>query len=399
MKVAFVSVFPPNTNGIGDYTYDLCRAIDGKADVVVLADRGNELAMDVAVDRCWSPQGDWVTDVVAGVERARPDVVHLQHGGYMGRDARVPTLLGELRRRGVRSVVTLHGVYPQVRRSLWRPSKWSPQRFHRSLGERAQRIVIHQRADAYEPLIEHGVPAARIAVIPHGTPAVPTLDARAAREQLGLPVGRRIALFLGFIEYSKGVDTVVRAFDAVAGSVPDALLVIAGRVEQHDLQDWLYRYALEWQLRRGRRAGCIEYRPGYLPAADIPAYLAAADVVVFPYRQRHGSASGVLHRAFAAGRAVVCSRGPKFVDAAGAFGDDAAIALPEPTNVRAWSDSLVRVLDDHELRARLARASGEIGRASAWPVVADAHLALYRELISEVALRPPTAPVQARSRP
>jgi glycosyltransferase involved in cell wall biosynthesis len=383
MKVAFVSVFPPNTNGIGDYTYDLCRAIGGKADVVVLADRAGELGLEVAVDRCWSPNADWVADVVAAVERARPDVVHLQHGGYMGRDARVPALLDELQSRGVRTAITLHGVYPQARRSMWRPSKWSPARFHRALGERCDRIVIHQRADAYEPLVAHGVPAARITVIPHGTPAVPAVDGREAREQLGLPVDRPIALFLGFIEYSKGVDTVARAFRAVAAAVPNALLVIAGRVEQHDLQDWLYRFTLERRLRLGRREGWIEYRPGYLPAADIPAYLAAADVVVFPYRQKHGSASGVLHRAFAAGRAVVCSRGPKFVDTACAFGDDAEIALPESTNPRAWTDSLARVLDDCELRGRLARASSELGRASAWPVVADAHLALYRELMAE----------------
>src|SRR5580693_5426096 len=115
MKIAMVSVFPPNTNGIGDYTHDLCRAID-KDEVVVIADRANghasEHVTDVAVDRCWATDGDWVADVVAGVERSRAQVVHVQHGGYMGRDARLPRLLDDLRRRSVRTAVTLHGVYP-----------------------------------------------------------------------------------------------------------------------------------------------------------------------------------------------------------------------------------------------------------------------------------------------
>ncbi|HEY1555721.1 MAG TPA: glycosyltransferase [Kofleriaceae bacterium] len=383
MKVAFVSVFPPNTNGIGDYTLDLARAISALgAGVVVLADRAGEQEMDVAVDRCWTPHGDWVPDVLAAAERARPDVVHLQHGGYMGRDGRVPALLEGLRARGIRTAITLHGVYPQRRRSLLRPSKWSPLRFHRALGAASDRIVIHQKAGALDPLVDHGVDAARVAIIPHGTPAVPAIDPRAARERLGLPLDRPLALFLGFIEYSKGVDTVVRGFGDVAAAVPGALFVIAGRIEQHDLQDRLYRYSLERRVRAGGSAGWIEFRPGYLPADDVPAYLAAADVVVFPYRQKHGSASGILHRTFAAGRAVVCSRGPKFADAADALGADADLALPPEDDVPAWTDSLARVLGDRDLRARIAGVTADLGRKSAWPVVAGQHLALYDELTS-----------------
>jgi glycosyltransferase involved in cell wall biosynthesis len=386
MRLAFVSVFPPNTNGIGSYTHDLCRALQARSrdtSVVVLADRaGEDTHVDVEVDRCWSMNGNWVPDLLDAVDRARPDVVHLQHGGYMGRDARVPSLLDGLRRRNIHTVITLHGVYPQQRRSLWRPGKWSPSRFHRALHEISDRIVIHQRAGALAPLIAHGVAAEHVTIIPHGTPEVPAIERHAARAALGLPEDRPLALFLGFIEFSKGVDTVVRAFREVAAEVPGAQLVIAGRVEQHDLQDRLYRYLLEWRMRRGRREGWIDYRPGYLPSGDIPAYLAAADVVVFPYRQNHGSASGVLHRTFAAGRAMVCSLGPKFVDAADLLGDDAGVALPAPTDVSAWSRSLARVLQDDALRARLARTSSELGRRSAWPAVADQHLSLYRDVTS-----------------
>lgn len=384
MKVAFVSVFPPNTNGIGDYTHDLARAIaarDADVELVVLADRAGDKQVDVAVDRSWDPKGDWVADVLAAVDRHKPDVVHLQHGGYMGRDGRVPTLLEGLRARGIGSAITLHGVYPQKGRSLWRPWKWSPPRFHRALAAAVDRIVIHQKASAYEPLVEHGVAAEKIAIIPHGTPVeTDAIDRATARVRLKLAANKRIALFLGFIEYSKGVDTVLDAFGDVATRVPGAQLVIAGRIEQHDLQDRLYRIALERRAKRGVRAGWLDFRPGYLPAGDVPAYIAAADVLVFPYRQRHGSASGILHRAFAAGRAMVASRGPKFVDAAETLGKDADVALPPPGDVRAWADSLARVLADQPLRARLEAASAALGARSAWPVVADEHLALYREL-------------------
>src|SRR6185312_6791667 len=103
-------------------------------------------------------------------------------------------------------------------RSLIAPHKWPPPKFHKSLGDAADAVIIHQRASAYDPLVEHGVAAAKIAIIPHGTPAVPAIDPRAARERLHLAPDKKLALFLGFIEFTKGVDTVVRAFRRVVRS-------------------------------------------------------------------------------------------------------------------------------------------------------------------------------------
>ncbi len=384
VKVGFVSVFPPNTNGIGDYTHDLCRAIRARSpetSLIVLGDRAGPLAgLDVEVDRCWSLRGDWVPDVLAAVDRARVDVVHLQHGYYMGRDGRVPALLAGLRSRGVRAVITLHAIYAERFRRLTSLGRWSPARFHRALAERADRLVIHQREGAFEPLVRHGVPAAQIVVIPHGTADTAATDPVAARQALGLPATAPIAIFLGFLMYSKGVDTVVRAFDRVAAAVPGARLIVVGRPER-DFPNPQYVWWLERLMRRGRAAGWLDYRPGYIPADLIPAYLAAADVLVFPYRQGYGSASGILHRAYGAGRPVICSRGPKFSDARGRMEGDVPEAFADPGDVADWARSLVKLLGDPEARGRVARMSAELGRRSAWPVVAGQHLGLYRSLV------------------
>jgi glycosyltransferase involved in cell wall biosynthesis len=376
MRVALVSIFPPNTNGVGDYTHDLYRALKQQSpdtSLTVLADRAGEQDLSgVEVDRCWSVDGNWVPDLVAAADRMRPDVVHLQHASYMGRDERVPALLEELDRRGIRSVITLHGQAASN-------GRWRPRRFHRALQATCDRIVIHQRAGSWDQLVADGVEQRKLAVIPHGTPSASTSDRAASRARLGLPADRRIALFLGFIMYSKGVDTVARAFRRVVAAVPDAHLVIAGRPEPF-FEDQLYRMYLELCARRGRREGWIDYRPRYLAAEDIPEYLAAADVVVFPYRQNWGFASGILHRSFAAGRAVLCSRTPKFVDIAAELGEEPSLVLPQ--GIRGWASSLVRVLQDTTVRERLERATTRIGERTAWPVVADHHLALYRELAS-----------------
>jgi glycosyltransferase involved in cell wall biosynthesis len=314
----------------------------------------------------WSRRGD----LLGAVERAGAELVHVQHGAYLGRDRRLLQLFASLARRDVGRVITLHGVH----------RGWLAARFHRALAAVSDRIVVHQPEAAAERLLRHGVPREKIAVIPHGTPDAPLPDRTEARRRLGLSPTAPIALFLGFLSISKSIHTVVRAFPRVIGELPQARLVVAGRPEK-SFPNRLYLWFLERLMRRGRAAGWLDYRPGYLPSERLADYLAAADLLLFPYQQSWGSASGILHRAFGAGRAILCARGPKFAEAQ-ALGAEVPEAFARPGDPADWARCLTRLLADEPARRRLERLSAEHGRRSLWPDVAARHLALYQSTSS-----------------
>ena len=378
--VAQVTPYPPQRNGIGDCTYDLCQAVRRtRAGVSTLA-----LACRVpgapergpGVRRCWDPRSDWPPELLRAVDEAAPQVVHVQHGLYMGHGRRVARFLEGLRSRRIPVAVTLHGVWPTAFMRRW------PLAFHRTLAEFADRIIIHQRAGALSVLLEHGVPAERITVIPLGTPDPSAIDPAGAREKLGL-TRKPIVLFAGNVFRRKGLHAAVRAFKSVAREVPDACLLVVGRERSAHPGDWLYRVRLRGLMRRGRRAGWIDFRPGHAPEEDLSLSIGTADLVVMPYLRSYGSSSAIFHRALAAGRPVLCSDVPTFAEASDAWGPDLREMIVPPGDVEAWARAMTLVLTRPELRERAARASFELGLASRWPSVAEEHIRMYRTLIGD----------------
>jgi glycosyltransferase involved in cell wall biosynthesis len=379
LLVAQVGPYPPQPNGIGDYTNELCgalRATDSGVSTLALACRLPGTAeREPQVWRCWDPRSDWSAELLRAVDTAQPHVVHLQHGLYMGHGRRVARFLEGLRSRRIPGVITLHGVWPTTFFRRW------PRRFHQALAGSADRLVIHQRAGSLDILLRYGVPHDRIAIIPHGTREASAVDPVLARDELGL-ARRPIVLFAGFIFRRKGLHTVIRAFEGVFREVPGACLLAVGRERTDHLTDRLYRLQLRRLTRRGREAGWLDYRSGYVSEEDLTLYYASADVVVFPYLRLYGSASGTLHRALAAGRPAVCSNVPTFAEAVEAWGRDLPDLIVPPGDIGSWSRALTQVLSRDDLRARAAEASAELGRKSRWSSVADEHIRMYRAVIA-----------------
>lgn len=119
---------------------------------------------------------------------------------------------------------------------------------------------------------------------------------KAARKELELPIDRRVALFLGLIRPYKGVDLLVEAAAALEpGS--DWLILVAGE-PWGDLGARLTGQAAALGL--GDR---VRLDLGWVPESRVAEHLAAADVVVLPYRR--GSQSAVAPMALAAGVPVL----------------------------------------------------------------------------------------------
>lgn len=151
------------------------------------------------------------------------------------------------------------------------------------------RVLASELEDAYPsvPVGAYGLPAA-------GAPVGP--DRGCARRDLDLPKNRRVALFLGLIRPYKGVDLLLEAA-ARLPSDSDWLIVVAGE-PWRDLGSSLERQVKDLGL--GER---VRLELCWIPEARVPTFLAAADVLVLPYRR--GSQSAVAPMALAQGVPVI----------------------------------------------------------------------------------------------
>ncbi len=194
------------------------------------------------------------------------------------------------------------------------------------------------------------------AVVP-APPAPPRASAEALaglRAALGIagdPARTPVILTVARLAPQKGLGTLIEAAGRWRDRDPAPLLVIAGA---GPLQADLARSA----EASGARVRFLGRR------GDVPALLAAADVVVLPSTWEGQPL--VVQEALRAGRPLVASRAGGIPDLTG---EDAALLIP-PGDAGALSAAVLSVLDDPALSAGLSAAAAR--RAAALPSEQDA---------------------------
>ena len=304
--------------------------------------------------------------------RLRPDVVHLHcTNPILLVHLLLLRFLGLLGFSGTtRAVATAHVVTPHESPSLAGLQRVAYRWIHRL----PHLVVAHSEFDRQRLLDEFGVRPERVVVIPHGeygfferaASEVPASEA--ARRELGLGPDDEVALFFGYLREYKGLDVLLKAWQAVREQRPNARLVVAGDPVQLSPSR---RAELEDEARR---LGAV-CRFGYVPFADVPGYFAAADVLVMPYRRI--SQSGVLFLALSLGVPVVATRVgglPEMLD----DGDSALLVPPEDPSTLACA--LRRVLGDAGLRQQLASGGLRVAADHSWPTIAERTATVLQKL-------------------
>jgi len=221
------------------------------------------------------------------------------------------------------------------------------------------RILEEELAAAYPgvPTASHPLPPPELGELP---------PREEARGQLDIQADRKVALFLGLIRSYKGVDLLL---DAISRQHQDSnwLLVVAGEPWE-DLGP-----ALRKQVRDLGIEDRVQLRLGWVPEAEVPFLLAAADLVVLPYRS--GSQSAVAPLALAAGLPVLSTRvgGLSEVVQDGVNG-----VLVEPGSV----DELARALEELTSDKLVELAEG--ARRSRKRLTWDGYAAALESLLEQV---------------
>jgi glycosyltransferase involved in cell wall biosynthesis len=206
------------------------------------------------------------------------------------------------------------------------------------------------------------VPAPTAPPAPPGASAEALAGLRAALGITGDPARTPVILTVARLAPQKGLDTLIEAAGRWKDRDPAPLLVIAGT---GPLQAGLARSA----EASGARVRFLGRR------GDVPALLAAADVVVLPSVWEGQPL--VVQETLRAGRPLVASRAGGIPDLTG---EDAALLIP-PGDAGALSAAVLSVLDDPALSAGLSQAAARRGAAlPGEPDALDAAMAAYRRV-------------------
>lgn len=271
-------------------------------------------------------------------------------------------LIRLMRARGAGLVWTAHNIEPH---ELRHPC-WATRAYEAMFGQ-AHAVIAHSAAAADLLRSRYG-DRAPIAVIPHGSYVGlhgPRRDKRASRVELGLPGAGFVALALGTLRPYKGLEVLLEAWSGMEGR-----LIIAGEVKDP-------AYAAEIAARAAAAPG-VEFRPAFVPDSALPTWLAAADVVVLPYRKL--LTSGVLLWALSYGVPAIAPDVPPVRELV-AEGREGFLFAP------ADAASLRAALERAAAHPNLA-ALGEAAYAAAlpfdWHAIAEQTAALYLRVAGEL---------------
>lgn len=283
----------------------------------------------------------------------RRDVIHVQAFRSIVLELPLYTVLRPFLRK---LVCTVHNVLPHER-IWWQPIAYG--HWYRML-----HIAHVLSTHTGQALVERfGLRPERVLYAPHGNYETflkghPPIAASLARESLGLPQDHVLVFFFGLIRQYKGVDLLIAAAQQMRAT--QVTILIAGGCE--DAMQSEINAALQ-----GRTGGPrIDLRFGYVEQQSLSDCLAAADVVVFPYR--HIYQSGALMLALTYGKAIVASDIAGFREY---LQDGETAVLCDATDAQALAAALDGLVSDPQCRARL----GENARRSAITTYAWARIA------------------------
>lgn len=279
------------------------------------------------------------------------DIVHIHN-------PMTPTLpLLTLDRSQALNVGTFHAYHAREHMlALWRwVLKPRMQRLHLALA------VSPAAQEAYQRYFHH----TPFDIVPNGI----DLERFSPNGHVDAPAGEQSLLFVGQLVPKKGLGTLLQAFAWLCDEFPGLRLRVVG--------DGPLRrtYRATWGARLGRR---VEFAGEEHGERLVDSYR-SCDVFCAP-SIGHESFGITLLEAMAAGKAIVASRIPGYVDV---VHDGCEALLHRGGDARDLRDTLRRVITDAALRRQLQAQARRSVLRYAWPRVAREIEGRYQELLRQ----------------
>jgi glycosyltransferase involved in cell wall biosynthesis len=393
MRILLISgEFPPMQGGVGDYTREMARAFAALGhDAWVLVPSALETAHQDATSEPWHilarvdnwKWGCW-QQIIDAVRRVKPDIIDLQYqaAAYHMRVPAVNLMPWRLRRASEHPpfVVTFHDLKPPY---LFPKAGPLRRRAVQVLARCSDAAIVTNAEDLAEVLEwGFGRPAGAAACgsaplgsahpsfhhIPIGSNIAvqPPPGFRRAewRKQRGYREDDFVWAYFGFLNQSKGGETLVRALAAAPAGTH--LLMIGGRVGTSDPTNRSYAENVQGLMHELGVVDRVQWT-GYVTAEQVSAALLSADVVVLPYRDGVSFRRGSLHAALAHGCAIVSTTPRVHLPELRQGGN---VLLVPPDDPQSLVQAAERLRRDSALRGRIGEAAGELARHFTWDRIA-----------------------------
>jgi glycosyltransferase involved in cell wall biosynthesis len=401
MKVCLISgEFRPMQGGVGDFTYEVGQALRALgAAVTVLTSTAAGLPRDEDGLRVEPRLERWGWDswrtILRTAEELEADVLNIQYqAAAYGMHPAINFLPLWLRARKQhpRVVVTFHDLkvpylFPKAGRIRWwvvlALARWSD-------------AVIVTNAEDMETLL-HSLSSILYSqlspapyLIPIGSNIEPTppadYDRDAWRARWGVGPEDILLSYFGFLNESKGGETLVRTLDGVVKKGYRArLLMVGGKWGSSDPTNVAYAQRIEALMDELGLSERVMWT-GYTPQEEVSANLLASDICVLPYRDGASFRRGSFMAALVHGLPIVTtSAGRLAADLESAahlprLRDGENVLLVPPDDAAALAEAIAHLADTPELRQRLGQGAKEMSKAFGWDRIAEKTLEVYHAI-------------------
>ncbi len=369
--------------GVGDCTNEIALALQARGvEVSVLT---SESARGARSDklRVLPILKKWDRGALSTIRKTfkeyKPDLYHIQYqAGAFGMHPMItfaPRLLGH----SVKSVVTFHDLLP-----MYLFPKAGPVR-DRVTFQFAQSAdaVIATNAQDYTRL--KALRIKRLALIPIGSNIDPTppasFDRASLRKQLGIGENEILLCYFGFLNETKGAETLVRALT----DLPNAkLLMLGGQTGESDAGNVAYRARVKAAIASSGLDSRVIWTD-FMPQPQVSAHFLAADICVLPYRDGVSFRRGTFMAALAHGKAIVTTEEKPTTPSNGKLPmlrDGENILLIPSDDAAAIVRAVLRIESSPALRAKLEQGALDAARFFTWDTIADAHIMFYQDLLA-----------------
>jgi glycosyltransferase involved in cell wall biosynthesis len=182
--------------------------------------------------------------------------------------------------------------------------------------------------------------------------------------------------YFGFLNETKGGDTLIGALAALRGRKARVKLVLIGGQSgsSDSANNNAFAAEIEKMIKHYDVADRL-LRTGFVDAAQVSAHLLACDALVLPYRDGASFRRGSLMAALAHGCPIVTTYPTVPLPA---LQDGANIRLIPPGSASAIVLAITELLDAPELRARMGQGARELAQRFTWDAIAEQTLNFYR---------------------